>query len=60
MVGRCRSLRAVDPFRGGSGVVYFVVNNKDYKLECTPRMRQRNKEEFSRGELDVQTQATGV
>ena len=31
MVAACRSLRAVDPFRGGSGVVYFVVNNKDYK-----------------------------
>jgi hypothetical protein len=29
-------------------------------VECTPKMRHKNKEEFSPGELDAQTQTAGL
>jgi hypothetical protein len=29
-------------------------------VECTPKMRHKNKEEFSMGELDAQTQTPSI
>jgi hypothetical protein len=39
---------------------FFIVFNNEKKLECTPRMRHKNKEEFSQGELDAQAQTPGL
>jgi hypothetical protein len=37
-----------------------LVFYNDPSLECTPRVRYDNKEEFSQGELDAQTQTAGL